>query len=538
MKITFAQLNTRVGDIDSNISKAIEAYKKAESENSDIIIYPELFTTGYPPLDLLENKHFIEKNIKALKSFAATTNKAAAVIGFVDFNHGYGKKLFNSAAFIYGGKIQQILKKNLLPTYDVFDEKRYFSEGTQNKIIKFKNKKILITICEDIWGKTDLLPDKNLYSKDTMSKYSPDIIINLSASPYYFGKITLREKILCELAKDKKADIAYVNLVGANDDLVFDGSSMLISKKGKIFQLQPFTEQINTVDLSRFLERKYTENISFLKQAIVVGIKDFFKKQNLKSAIIGLSGGIDSAVVASLCVEAIGNENVLGILMPSEFTSKQSIEDAIKLSKKLGIRYKIIPIKNIYRQYLKELSLTNQEIDITLQNIQSRIRGDILMSYSNKEGGIVIATSNKSEIAMGYFTLYGDSCGAIAPIGDVLKTQVYEVAEEINKDKEIIPDSIIKRPPTAELKPNQLDQDDLPPYKILDKIIKLYIEEELSLDKIQKILKNKINIKDIIYRIELNEYKRKQIPISIKVSKKAFGSGRKIPIVRKILYYE
>jgi len=532
MKITLAQINLKVGDIEGNLKKIKEAYEKAAKDGSDIIVFPELTFIGYQPLDMLETESFINKNLKALKNFCESVKETAAVVGFADFNKGKGKKLLNSAAFIHRGEIKTVLRKNLLPTYDIFDEKRYFEEGERYKTFKFKNKKILLTICEDIWSDTELLPDKNLYKKNIIKNYSADIIINISASPYHYGKQSQRKKILSSISKKNKSLIIYSNNCGANDELVFDGSSMIINPKGKIYQLPPFEEIVKTIDSENFEANEINEDISWIELAIVSGIKDYFVKQNFKKAVIGLSGGIDSAVVAYLCVKALGRENVLGVLMPSKFTSKQSIDDAIKLSKSLAIDYNIVEIKEIYEQYLKTLKLDEKTIDITLQNLQSRIRGNILMSYSNKYGYLVITTGNKSEISVGYSTLYGDTCGAIAPIGDLLKTDVYKLAEHINRKEEIIPKSIIQRPPTAELKPGQKDQDDLPPYKILDEIIKLYLEEQMEFEEIKKKIKDEKLLKNILTRIERNEYKRKQMPLVLKLSKKSFGTGRKMPIVK------
>ena len=536
MRITLAQINLKIGDIKKNLEKIIDAYKKAEKENSDIIVFPELTITGYPPMDILENRNLIEDNIKALDIFKNYVKKTAAVVGFVDINNKKGKKLLNSIAFIENGKIKHIFYKNLLPTYDVFDEKRYFEEGNDYEVFNFKGKKILLTVCEDIWADTELLPDVNLYKTNIIKKFNPDLIINISASPYYYGKITERKKILKEISLNKKATIIYVNYYGAQDSLVFDGSSMIIDGN-KIYQLQSFTEKIETIDINNFKNQEFEEDISSLEKAIITGIKDYFEKQTLKKAILGVSGGIDSAVVSCLLSKALGSENVFGLIMPSKFTSNNSISDAVKLLNNLKIKYEIVSINDIYTSYLKTLKLDEKEIDITIQNIQARIRANILMAYSNKYGYIVINTSNKSEIAMGYSTIYGDSCGAISPIGDVLKTDVYRLSKLINSEKEIIPLSIINRAPTAELKPNQKDEDDLPPYKILDKVIKLYIEEQKDLKEIEKEI-DPLIVNQIIKRIEANEYKRKQFPLIIKVSKKTFGTGRIMPIVKFNEFYK
>jgi NAD+ synthase (glutamine-hydrolysing) len=536
MRITLAQINLKIGDIKKNLEKIIDVYKKAEKENSDIIVFPELTITGYPPMDMLENRNFIEDNLKALNIFKNYVKKTAAVVGFVGINNKKGKKLLNSVAFIENGRIKHIFYKNLLPTYDVFDEKRYFEEGNDYEIFNFKGKKILLTVCEDIWADTKLLPDINLYKTNIIRRFNPDLIINISASPYYYGKITERKKILKEISLNKKATIIYVNYYGAQDSLVFDGSSMIIDGN-KIYQLQSFTEKIETIDINNFKNQEFEEDISSVEKAIITGIKDYFEKQGLKKAIVGVSGGIDSAVVSCLLSKAIGSENVFGLIMPSKFTSNNSINDAVKLLNNLKIKYEIVSINDIYTSYLKTLKLDEKEIDITIQNIQARIRANLLTAYSNKYGYIVINTSNKSEIAMGYSTMYGDSCGAISPIGDVLKTDVYRLSNLINSEIEIIPLSITNRPPTAELKPNQKDEDDLPPYKILDKVIKLYIEEQKDLKEIEKEI-DPLIVNQIIKRIEANEYKRKQFPLIIKVSKKTFGTGRIMPIVKFNEFYK
>jgi NAD+ synthase (glutamine-hydrolysing) len=536
MRVTLAQINLKIGDIKKNLEKIIDAYKKAEKENSDIIVFPELTTTGYSPMDILENRNFIEDNLKALNIFKNYVKKTAAVVGFVDINKKKGKKLLNSTAFIENGKIKHIFYKNLLPTYDVFDEKRYFEEGNEYEVFNFKGKKILLTVCEDIWADTELLPDVNLYKTNIIKKFNPDIIINISASPYYYGKQNERKKILKKISTEKKAVIIYVNCYGGQDSLVFDGSSMVVNRN-KMYQSEPFKENTETIELYNFKNQEFNEDISSLEKAIITGIKDYFEKQGFKKAILGVSGGIDSAVVSCLLSKALGSENVFGLIMPSKFTSKKSINDAIKLLNNLKIKYEIVSINDIYTSYLETLKLDEKEIDITIQNIQARIRANILMAYSNIHNCLVVNTSNKSEIAVGYSTMYGDTCGAISPIGDVLKTDVYKLAQYINSDKKVIPQSIIKRPPTAELKPNQKDEDDIPPYKLLDRVIKLYIEEQRDFKEISREIDEKM-LNQIIKRIEANEYKRKQFPIIIKVSKKSFGNGRIMPVVKSNEFYK
>jgi len=539
MRIALAQINTTVGDIQANIKKINYYYQKAKKEKADIVIFPELTITGYPPLDLLENSDFIDKNIQALKSFSKKVSGTACIIGYVDINPQVkGKKIKNAAAFIHNQKITNIYK-SLLPTYDIFDEERYFESSNENQLLIYNSEKIGLTICEDVWADTKLLPDRFLYKFNPLKKLlflGAKTIINISASPFEKGKIKQKIEILSEIARQNKIKIIYVNSVGANDELIFDGRSFILNEKGEIIlKLKEFEEDFQIFeDKSNNLENiTYSESTEEIKKAIILGIKDYFFKQGFSKALLGLSGGIDSAVVAALSKEALGSENVTAILMPSEYTSKESIYYSLKLAKNLGIKTKTLPIAKIYKEYLNTLSLKTSKIDTTLQNIQARIRGNILMALSNKNGALVLTTGNKSEISMGYSTLYGDTAGAIAPLGDVLKTDVYNLARLINLKKEIIPDFIIKRPPTAELKPNQKDQDDLPPYEVLDKIIEMYIENNIRIKEIERKLKRK-DVISIIKRIENNEYKRKQIPICFKISSKSFGSARKMPINKKI----
>lgn len=541
MKIALAQINSKIADLKGNTKKILHYYQKAKSQNADIVIFPELALTGYPPLDLLENSDFIDKELSYLKSIAKEIESLACVLGYVDINENLkGKKLKNSAAFIHKRKIIKI-NKSLLPTYDIFDEARYFEPSLKNNPIVYKGEKIGITICEDIWADTELLPDRFLYKfnpLENLIRKGVKTIINISASPFEKNKNYKKIKILSEIAKKNKIRIIYVNSVGANDELIFDGRSFILDEKGKInILMKDFEEDFYVFDTEKDISKftlKKDQEIEEIYKAIICGIRDYFEKQNFSKAIIGLSGGIDSAVVACLAVKAIGNENVLGVMMPSRYTSEESINSVNELAQNLKIKILNLPIDEIYKSYLKTLSLNYKEIDITLQNIQSRIRGNLLMALSNKTGGLVLVTGNKSEISMGYCTLYGDTAGAIAPIGDVLKTDVYKIAEFINKEQKIIPEFIIKRAPTAELKPGQKDQDDLPPYEILDEIIKMYIEENIPISKISKKFKDKNYVTSIIKRIEKNEYKRKQLPMCFKISAKSFGSGRKMPIVKDL----
>lgn len=537
-------MNSTVGDLSGNFMKMSSFYSKAATAGADIVVFPELSITGYPPLDLLERKDFIEASASKASDFARLTKgNPACIFGFVFPNHSTkGKRILNCAAFAAEGKIKKIVGKTLLPTYDIFDEARYFEPWSGDRIVTYMGKKIAITVCEDIWAGTSLLPHAELYEKNPLKdiiKKRPDLLINISASPFHKNKGMLRKKILSSLARRYSLKTLYLNCVGANDELIFDGGSFFISDKGKLLgQGEAFRETELFFDTESELSSPEIprDDLVDIKNAIVLGIKDYFSKQGFSKAVIGLSGGIDSAVVASLAVEALGAENVTGILMPSQYTSIRSVRDALKLAKNLKIKTETKHIGRIYSAFISELGLSGNKVDLAKQNLQSRIRGTILMAYSNSSGCLVLTTGNKSEISMGYCTLYGDTAGAIAPIGDLLKTEVYALAKVINSSRDIIPRSIIVRPPTAELKPGQKDQDDLPPYSLLDRIIKAHVEDSLPFHQVASLASNKALAESVVNRIENNEYKRKQLPMCLKVSQKSFGSGRKMPVVKKYLF--
>ena len=542
MKIAIAQINPKVGDITANAGK-IEAFaRKAESLGADMVVFPELALTGYPPLDLLEKKDFILENLAALKRLAALRLNTALVLGFVDLNPARkGKELMNSIAFISGGKVLQKRAKSLLPTYDIFDEARYFEPATTNRPFKFQSELIGLTVCEDIWAETALLPKRLLYRNNpvkTLRARKASIIINISASPYYRGKSRKRLSILSGLAKKMRAYIVYANQVGANDELIFDGNSLVLDPSGRALgAAKAFEEDLLLVNTDMPQPRtkfRPEESADEILSALTLGIKDYFHKLGFQKAVLGLSGGIDSAVVAALAARALGPENVTGVLMPSVYTTRQSITDAKALAANLGIKTQTLPIKNIYVKFITELKTgrSRGEVTLTMQNLQARIRGTILMALANANNWLALTTGNKSEIAVGYCTLYGDTAGAIAPIADLLKTEVYRLASRINRAGEIIPDAIIKRPPTAELKPGQRDQDDLPPYETLDAVIRLYMEENRTAREIINKGYTAELVFSILRRIEANEYKRKQLPIGLKVTEKSFGYGRKMPIVK------
>ncbi len=547
MKITIAQINPKVGDIEANSLK-IEAFaRRAQALGADLAVFPELALTGYPPLDLVEKKDFIDQNLRALKRLAGLNLRTALAVGFVDRNPApKGKALLNSIALLHGGRIAAKRAKSLLPTYDIFDEARYFEPAVDNRPLKFKGVLIGLTVCEDIWAETALLPSRLLYRNNpvkTLCAGKVSVVINISASPFFRGKGARRRAILSRLAKKMKAHIVYVNQAGANDELIFDGNSFALLPSGKIAaRARAFAEDLLLVDTACAAAAgpgaAPQEGIAEIRGALTLGIRDYFNKMGFKKAVLGLSGGIDSAVVAVLAADALGPENVTAVLMPSEYTSGQSNADALHLARNLGIKTLTVPIKNIYRAFLKELKAGSPEgeVSLTMQNLQSRSRGSILMALANSNNWLVLTTGNKSEIAAGYCTLYGDTAGALAPIADLFKGEVYNLAAFINADGEVIPRAIIQRPPTAELKPGQKDQDDLPPYHRLDEIIRLYMEENRGPAEIVRRGFKRELVLSVLKRVEANEYKRKQLPIGLKVTEKSFGYGRKMPIVKALGY--
>ena len=545
MKIALAQINPKVGDIAGN-ARLIESFaRRAQAAGADLTVFPELALTGYPPLDLLEKKNFIDENLKALNALAALRLATGLAVGYVGRNPAKkGKPLHNSMALIYGGKVAAVRHKSLLPTYDIFDEARYFEPAAENRPVKFKGAVIGLTVCEDIWAGTSLLPSRQLYSNNpvkTLFGARASIVINISASPFYRGKSALRHRILSGLARKMRAHIIYVNQAGANDELIFDGNSFALSPSGSVTaRAGAFAEDLVIVDTDAAVTASGSaapqNETAEVCAALTLGIKDYFRKLGFAKAVLGLSGGIDSAVVAALAAAALGPENVTGVLMPSGYTSRQSVADALKLARNLGIKTRTIPINRIYRAFLGELEAGDAggKVSLTMQNLQARARGSLLMALANANGWLALTTGNKSEIAVGYCTLYGDTAGAIAPIADLFKTEVYRLAGYLNRSGEVIPRAIIKRPPTAELKPGQKDQDDLPPYAILDKLLRLYLEENRTPSEIIRRGFSRGLVTSILRRVEISEYKRKQLPIALKVTEKSFGYGRKMPIVKSL----
>jgi NAD+ synthase (glutamine-hydrolysing) len=539
MKLALAQLNTTVGDLRGNAGKILDAYRRAAAAGAEVVVTPEMAIPGYPPRDLLAKRRFVEDNLKTLDELAGQVGNAALLVGYVDFNPARpGRDYFNAAALIHRGNIVARRFKTLLPTYDVFDEDRYFQPAASNRPVELTGRKLGLTICEDVWTQ-DYLPAR-LYERNPVAALAGvEVIFNLSASPYHLGKERVRHDMLRAEAMKYRVPFAYCNLVGGNDELIFDGQSLVFDAAGNLLaQGAAFREDLVLVDLDSpsTLNPQPSPPVAFLHDALVLGLRDYVQKCGFKSVVLGLSGGIDSAVTACLAVAALGAENVTGISMPSQFSSKGSLDDARALAKNLGIRYEVIPIQDMFqtlKSAFKELFRGLPE-DTTEENMQARIRGTILMAISNKFGHLLLTTGNKSELAVGYCTLYGDMNGGLGVIADVPKTMVYELARYINRDRPLIPPACLTKPPSAELRPNQTDQDSLPPYDVLDAILKRYVEEAKSAAEIvQETGYDEKLVRDVVRKIDLNEYKRKQAPPCLRVTTKAFGIGRRVPIAQR-----
>lgn len=550
MKVALAQLNYTIGDFEKNTNKILSAVSKAKKQQADLVVFSELSICGYPPLDLLEHKYFIERCYSYTKKIAAQCSDIAVILGAPTLNtNPKGKNLYNSALFINDKKTEYIINKTLLPTYDIFDEYRYFEPNSDFNIVEYKNYKIAITICEDLWYNQPILTQfgKNkLYTispAEKLRKLKPDFLINIAASPFSYTHEEIKQNILTGNAKEYNIPILYLNQTGANTELIFDGDSVIINKKGIIIgRLKAFEEDLRTYEIEKIIKNNDTEtnferipSIKKIHDALILGTRDYFEKSDFKTAILGLSGGIDSAVTLVLATRALERENLRVLLLPSKYSSEHSITDAVKLAGNLAVKYDIVKIDDIVNQF--DISLRpvfyNLPADITEENIQARIRGNLLMALSNKFGNILLNTSNKSETAVGYGTLYGDLSGGLSVLGDVYKTDVYRLAKYINKDKEIIPKAIIEKPPSAELKPDQKDTDSLPEYNILDKILFDYIELQMSDEEIAKSGINMELVRKVIKMVNTNEYKRFQTPPVLRISSKAFGYGRRLPLVAK-----
>ena len=540
MKIALAQINTTVGDFGGNRSLIEKAYLQGSGEGVELVVTPELAITGYPPRDLLLKSGFIEANLAALEDLAGTVGEVGLVVGHVGLNESHtGRRATNAVSLLHQGKIVTTRTKTLLPTYDVFDEDRYFEPANENTPVEYNGRKLGLTICEDVWNDEVFWKDRRYEGNpvDELVEQGADIIINISASPWSLGKERMRCEMLSSLATKIKRPVIYCNAVGGNDELVFDGGSLGLNIEGKVLGAGVhFSEDLVVIDLEKEPQDiPESQPMGLLYDALVLGVRDYLGKCGFKSAIIGLSGGIDSAVTAVIAAAALGAENVRGISMPSQYSSQGSLDDSKALADNLGIQYDVISIKEGFEMMNESLEpiFKGKDEDVTEENMQARLRGLIMMAASNKFGSLVLTTGNKSELAVGYCTLYGDMCGGLAVLSDVPKTMVYDLANWINREREVIPWSTIEKPPSAELRPDQKDEDSLPPYEILDEILEKYVVECQSVDQIVAAGFDEQIVGQIARLIDLNEYKRRQAAPGLKVTSKAFGVGRRIPVAQR-----
>ena len=541
MKIAVCQINTIIGNLNYNKEKIQEGYERGVKSNADLVIFPELSLIGYPPLDLVEKKEFRNAVKKNINELASITGEVGLLFGAITEDDDLiGTNIHNSAVLCYDGKIQFIQPKSLIPNYDVFDEMRYFEPAKEVLVHEFKGEKLGISVCEDIWNDADYWYRRR-YEVDPveeLKKKGATILLNISASPYSYGKRKERLEMLSTICRLDVLPIAYVCCVGVQTDLVFDGGSMCLNKKGDLVHLGKTYEEdfilfdTETDDKAILdVEKSFEEEVL---RSLIYGVKEYFQKMKFKKAVVGLSGGLDSAMVTYIAVKALGKENVHVVLMPSKHSSRGSISDSEKLIKHLNLDSDNISIQPVVDETLEQLQpkFKNKLNKLTSENIQARIRGVYLMAFSNNDNYLVLTTGNKSELAVGYCTLYGDMSGSLAVIADVYKSDLYKIAKYINKDDEIIPVEIISKLPSAELSPNQKDQDDLPPYELLDKILKMYLEENKEIDEIASVINDESTVKNVLKLVDLNEFKRRQAAPALRVSKKAFGYGRRYPIVQ------
>ena len=543
MKIALAQFNPVIGDFNYNAGRITAMAREAKSRGCRMVVFPELALCGYPPQDLLERASFLADHNTAFTRLLQDISGIGVVCGIIESHtDGSGKPLHNSAVLFEDGEILFTARKRLLPNYDVFDENRYFAPGRQSELFEYQGLALGLTVCEDIWNDKDVFPGR-LYEDDPVNDLLEsgsrlDVLINIAASPFHIGKAALKEEMFSRICRKHQVPILYANQVGGQDSLLFDGGSLAMDKAGALIcRAALFKEDMIIIDTAAWQCESCAEpaadpdEIGATQEALVMGVRDYGAKCGFKSGVLGLSGGIDSALTAVLACRAFGPENVLGVAMPSPYTSQASIDDARQLAANLGCNFEIIPITPAFESMLDTLTpvFTGLESDVTEQNIQARIRGNLLMALSNKFGHLLLSTGNKSEMAVGYCTLYGDMSGGLAVIADVPKLLVYKLARQINREAEIIPDRIITRPPSAELAPDQLDQDDLPPYEVLDQILAAYLEEGKGIKEIIGMGFARETVEDVVRRVTVNEYKRKQAPICLKVSSKAFGPGRRYP---------
>jgi len=544
VKIALAQLNYHIGNFSSNKDKIISAIKKSTKESVDLVVFAELAVSGYPPRDFLEFNDFILQCNKTVDEIAKYCTSTAAIVGLPTFNKNEkGKPLNNSAAFLYQGEVKKIINKTLLPNYDIFDEYRYFEPNNSFECINFKGRKIALSICEDLWN----VQDNPLYTinpMDELAHHNPDLMINIAASPYNYHQTKVRKEVLKRNAKKYKLPLFYVNHVGAQTELLFDGGSLVLNSNSDIYDEMKYFEEdyrvYNIEDIQtksvKHISPEYSE-IESIHKALVMGVRNYFQKLGFTKAILGLSGGIDSAVTAAIAAEALGSDNVYNVLMPSRYSSSHSVDDSIELVNNYRMPHDIIEIEDAFNSFESSLKpyFKGLPFNIAEENLQARTRGVLLMALSNKFGYILLNTSNKSEAAVGYGTLYGDMNGGLSVLGDVYKTQVFELARFINKEKELIPENIITKPPSAELRPDQKDSDSLPDYDILDEVLYQYIEHRKGPKEIIAMGFDVKLVNRILKLVNTNEYKRYQTPPILRVSTKAFGMGRRMPIVAKYL---
>ncbi len=529
-------MNPTVGDLQGNLALSIDAYEQLVGQGADLVVYPELMLCGYPPRDLLIKERFLLDIKSNLDQFARQTGPVPALIGFPEDSPDHTAKAYNSAAWCIQGKAGQVFRKRLLPTYDVFDETRYFESGTLTNLLEYQGKRLAVTICEDVWNLCD-----QRYTSDPLEEIvdlEPDLLINLSASPWHLNKEEQRKDLLAKVVEKVKCPVTYINAVGGNDELIFDGHSMSIDQSGDVIsESSSFRESIEIHDLkeSPISTKNEVGEMESLRQALVLGIRDYAGKSGFSKGLVGLSGGIDSAVTAALAVEALGPDQVIGISLPSSISSDHSKDDARELAENLGIEFQTLPIQSIVDAASEQLSplFGDLPMDVTEENLQARSRGLLLMAVSNKFGALLLTTGNKSELAVGYCTLYGDMCGGLAVISDVPKTQVFSLARHINREKTLIPVNSIEKPPSAELRLDQKDSDSLPDYEILDAILEAYVERGQSISSLLSSGFEEETVRKVVRLVDLNEYKRNQAAPGLKTTPLAFGVGRRIPIVQK-----
>jgi len=538
VKIALAQTNPLIGAFEQNLAMVLDRIDRAGQAGCRLVIFPELALCGYPPRDLLERPAFVEAHDRALADLVGRVNGTACIVGGLERCPGPGKPLFNSALCIDKGRVVFRARKQLLPTYDVFDEARYFEPGDASTVVVLDGLHFGLTVCEDIWV------ENSPYARNPVADLKSgcpelDFLVNISASPFHHGKLAERRHLFARICRQHHLPLLYVNQVGGQDSLVFDGHSMVVDATGSVTGAAcGFDEHLLFVETGTWKvaggREPEPDSIGQVLAALVLGLRDYLHKTGFGQAVLGLSGGIDSAVTAAIACRALGPENVLCVSLPSPYTSEASVEDARQLAANLGCAFRLMPIEPAMRAYGDILAplFAGRDEDVTEQNLQARIRGNLLMALSNKFGSLLLATGNKSEMAVGYCTLYGDMSGGLAVLADVPKVMVYELARHLNRERQVIPGRILTRPPTAELKPGQLDQDDLPPYEILDPILAAYLEEQLGIDEIVGRGFDRRTVEDVVRRIRVNEFKRQQAPLGIKVTSKAFGYGRRYPVAQ------